>query len=176
MWNKLQVSFTFVAKSHYLPSSQVFHLNRFVAIDKEKYSSRKHSYSHIDVEEDKGRGKRRHCDFERSSAMPGDSDIVYRILCLGNMIGRVTGEGGKSLRQETHAKIKIADFICGVEERIITLALQRINKRSMMKRRIVMLRLTMQLRTTLIENLHVLHKMHFLKFMQELSMERVLVT
>lgn len=91
-------------------------------MDGEKYSSGKRSYSHIDAGEGNERSKRRHSDFERGSAMPGDNDTVYRILCPGNKIGSVIGKGGgiiKSLRQETHAKIKIADSIPGVEERVI---------------------------------------------------------
>ncbi|GLJ09206.1 hypothetical protein SUGI_0103820 [Cryptomeria japonica] len=54
--------------------------------------------------------------------MPGVNDTVYRILCPGNKIGSVIGKGGdiiKSLREETHAKIKIADSIPGVDERVI---------------------------------------------------------
>lgn len=91
-------------------------------MDGEKYSSGKRSHSHIDAGEGNERGKRRHSDFERGSAMPGDNDTVYRLLCTGNKIGSVIGKGGgiiKSLRQETHAKIKIADSIPGVDDRVI---------------------------------------------------------
>ncbi|KAH9306722.1 hypothetical protein KI387_011126, partial [Taxus chinensis] len=68
--------------------------------------------------------KEENFDGDRGSvpSMPGANDTVYRILCPGNKIGSVIGRGGgiiKSLRQETHAKIKIADSIPGVDERVI---------------------------------------------------------
>lgn len=91
-------------------------------MDGEKYPSGKRSHSHIDAGEGNERSKRRHSDFERGPGMPGDNDTVYRILCPGNKIGSVIGKGGgiiRSLRQETHAKIKIADSIHGVDERVI---------------------------------------------------------
>lgn len=65
--------------------------------------------------------KRRHPGGERD-AMPGVDDTVYRILCPGNKIGSVIGKGGsiiKALRHDTRAKIKVADGIPGVDERVI---------------------------------------------------------
>uniref|UniRef100_A0A1D1XQW8 KH domain-containing protein At4g18375 n=2 Tax=Anthurium amnicola TaxID=1678845 RepID=A0A1D1XQW8_9ARAE len=50
--------------------------------------------------------------------------VVYRILCPDNVIGSVIGKGGKvinSLRQETHAKIKVVDPFPGANERVITI-------------------------------------------------------
>ena len=44
------------------------------------------------------------------------------MLCPGDKIGGVIGKGGsiiKSLRQNTRAKIKVADGIPGVDERVI---------------------------------------------------------
>lgn len=55
----------------------------------------------------------------------GDSDsvdTVYRILCPGRKIGGVIGKGGsivKSLREETQAKITVADSVPGSDERVI---------------------------------------------------------
>lgn len=54
--------------------------------------------------------------------MPGLEDTVYRILCFGDKIGGVIGKGGgiiKGLRHDTRAKIKVADGIPGVDERVI---------------------------------------------------------
>ncbi|PKU67397.1 KH domain-containing protein At4g18375 [Dendrobium catenatum] len=52
-----------------------------------------------------------------------DGDLVlYRILCPDNVIGSVIGKGGKvinSLRQETHAKIKVVDPYPGAQKRVI---------------------------------------------------------
>lgn len=54
---------------------------------------------------------------------PGDGELVaYRILCPDNLIGSVIGKGGKvinSLRQETHAKIKVVDPFPGAQKRVI---------------------------------------------------------
>lgn len=53
----------------------------------------------------------------------GDGELVlYRILCPDNVIGSVIGKGGKvinSLRQETHAKIKVVDPFPGAQKRVI---------------------------------------------------------
>eukprot|EP00252_Welwitschia_mirabilis_P004500 TRINITY_DN14833_c0_g1_i1.p1 TRINITY_DN14833_c0_g1~~TRINITY_DN14833_c0_g1_i1.p1 ORF type:complete len:634 (-),score=87.33 TRINITY_DN14833_c0_g1_i1:601-2502(-) len=65
--------------------------------------------------------KRRNAAGERE-VIPGQNDTVYRILCPGKKIGSVIGKGGsiiKSLRTDTHAKIKVADSIPGVDERVI---------------------------------------------------------
>ncbi|KAG0492473.1 hypothetical protein HPP92_005871 [Vanilla planifolia] len=50
--------------------------------------------------------------------------IVYRILCPNAIIGSVIGKGGKvinSIRQETHAKIKVVDPFPGAEKRVVTI-------------------------------------------------------
>lgn len=50
--------------------------------------------------------------------------VVYRLLCPDNVVGSVIGKGGKvinSLRQETHARIKIVDPFPGSNERIVTI-------------------------------------------------------
>lgn len=65
--------------------------------------------------------KRRNPGGQRET-MPGLDDTVYRLLCPGDKIGGVIGKGGsiiKSLRQNTRAKIKVADGIPGVDERVI---------------------------------------------------------
>lgn len=52
-------------------------------------------------------------------------DAVFRILCPAPKIGSVIGKGGsiiKNLRQESGAKIKIADAIPGVDERVIIIS------------------------------------------------------
>uniref|UniRef100_A0A1D1YRC3 KH domain-containing protein At4g18375 n=1 Tax=Anthurium amnicola TaxID=1678845 RepID=A0A1D1YRC3_9ARAE len=56
---------------------------------------------------------------------PNDGElVVYRMLCPANVIGSVIGKGGKvinSLRQETHARIKVVDPFPGANERVITI-------------------------------------------------------
>ncbi|PWA75210.1 K Homology domain-containing protein [Artemisia annua] len=50
------------------------------------------------------------------------SETVYRILCPSRKIGSVIGKGGgivKALREETQAKITVADSVPGSEERVI---------------------------------------------------------
>lgn len=50
------------------------------------------------------------------------SETVYRILCHSRKIGSVIGKGGgivKALREETQAKITVADSVPGSEERVI---------------------------------------------------------
>lgn len=65
--------------------------------------------------------KRRGGDKEGS----GDGDlVVYRILCPDAVIGSVIGKGGKvinSLRQETHAIIKVVDRFPGANKRVVTI-------------------------------------------------------
>ncbi|KAI5340576.1 hypothetical protein L3X38_019850 [Prunus dulcis] len=49
-------------------------------------------------------------------------DTVYRILCPSKRIGGVIGKGGgivKALREETRAKITVADSVLGSDERVI---------------------------------------------------------
>lgn len=68
------------------------------------------------------RNKRRNNDSGREQAWPVADSIVYRILCPGNVVGNVIGKGGKvirSLRQETRSKIRVADAVPGVDERVI---------------------------------------------------------
>ncbi|XP_047316312.1 KH domain-containing protein At4g18375-like isoform X2 [Impatiens glandulifera] len=58
--------------------------------------------------------------FENSST----SDTVYRIVCPSNRIGSVIGKGGnivKVLREETQAKISVAESVRGSDERVITI-------------------------------------------------------
>ncbi|KAK6927950.1 K Homology domain, type 1 [Dillenia turbinata] len=61
-------------------------------------------------------------DHEQSSGDANNSDTVYRILCPSRKIGGVIGKGGsivKSLREETQAKITVADSVPGSDERVI---------------------------------------------------------
>jgi poly(rC)-binding protein 2/3/4 len=49
-------------------------------------------------------------------------ETIYRILCPVKKIGSVLGKGGhivKALREETKAKIRVADSIPGAEDRVI---------------------------------------------------------
>lgn len=75
-----------------------------------------------DLADTNDRNKRRNPDSAREQAWPVADSAVYRILCPGNVVGNVIGKGGKvirSLRQETRSKIRVADAVPGVEERVI---------------------------------------------------------
>lgn len=55
----------------------------------------------------------------------GSSETVYRILCHSRKIGSVIGKGGsivKTLREETQAKITVADSVSGSDERVIIIS------------------------------------------------------
>ncbi|KAJ7975733.1 KH domain-containing protein [Quillaja saponaria] len=59
---------------------------------------------------------------EQSLGNSPPGDTVYRILCPSRKIGSVIGKGGgivKALRQETQAKITVADSVPGSDERVI---------------------------------------------------------
>ncbi|KAF3443892.1 hypothetical protein FNV43_RR13582 [Rhamnella rubrinervis] len=59
---------------------------------------------------------------EQSSGNSQPSDTVYRILCPSRKIGGVIGKGGsivKALREESKAKITVADSVPGSDERVI---------------------------------------------------------
>uniref|UniRef100_A0A0C9QU69 TSA: Wollemia nobilis Ref_Wollemi_Transcript_9470_2796 transcribed RNA sequence n=1 Tax=Wollemia nobilis TaxID=56998 RepID=A0A0C9QU69_9CONI len=56
--------------------------------------------------------------------LPGADSTVYRILCPANSLGTVIGKGGKmikQLRKETRSKIKVAEPVPGVDERVIVI-------------------------------------------------------
>ncbi|XP_071731301.1 KH domain-containing protein At4g18375-like isoform X2 [Rutidosis leptorrhynchoides] len=81
-------------------------------------SFKKRSNSHI-----KQGGNKRGKFNEQSSETSQTSETVYRLLCPSRKIGSVIGKGGgiiKSLREETGAKITVAEIVPGSEERVIT--------------------------------------------------------
>ncbi|CAM6030659.1 unnamed protein product [Sphagnum balticum] len=92
-------------------------------------SPAKRSLSHYDREasETNGRQQKRHQSSHVSRAppppmRPAQDETIFRILCPGSKTGSVIGKGGniiKTLRQETGARIKIADAVPGVDERVI---------------------------------------------------------
>lgn len=68
------------------------------------------------------KGKWHNSVLEETSEDSPSSDTVYRILCQSRKIGSVIGKGGgivKALREETQAKITVADSVPGSDERII---------------------------------------------------------
>ncbi|XP_077243928.1 KH domain-containing protein At4g18375-like isoform X2 [Tasmannia lanceolata] len=84
--------------------------------------SRKRSHSQFNSRWNNGKGKRHNFTNEHSNATPKAIDTVYRILCNVNKIGAVIGKGGSvinALRDETMAKIKVADVIPGANERVV---------------------------------------------------------
>lgn len=85
-------------------------------------SGGKRSRSHLSSDADRNNERKRRNPGGPRETMPGIDDTVYRILCPGDKIGGVIGKGGsiiKSLRHDTRAKIKVADGIPGVDERVI---------------------------------------------------------
>ncbi|XBJ24172.1 hypothetical protein VPH35_002113 [Triticum aestivum] len=69
-------------------------------------------------------GKRKRLNYRQDGGHMSSQPIetVYRILCPGKKIGGVLGRGGhvvKALRDETKAKIRVADSIPGADERVI---------------------------------------------------------
>ncbi|WOL02845.1 KH domain-containing protein HEN4 isoform X6 [Canna indica] len=70
---------------------------------------------------DNGKRKRHNSNHDHGSSTK-PIDTIYRILCPVKKIGSVLGKGGEivnALRDETHAKIRVADAIPGAEERVI---------------------------------------------------------
>uniref|UniRef100_A0A5B6YWT2 K Homology domain-containing protein n=1 Tax=Davidia involucrata TaxID=16924 RepID=A0A5B6YWT2_DAVIN len=68
------------------------------------------------------KGKWHNSSREHSTGNSHDSDTVYRILCHSRKIGSVIGKGGsivKALREETQAKITVAESVPGSDERVI---------------------------------------------------------
>ncbi|CAK9150701.1 unnamed protein product [Ilex paraguariensis] len=68
------------------------------------------------------KGKWHNSSHELSFGSSQASDTVYRILCQSRKIGSVIGKGGnivKALREETQAKITVADSVPGADERVI---------------------------------------------------------
>ena len=68
------------------------------------------------------RGRWNNSSHEQSFGNSQVADTVYRILCPSKKIGGVIGKGGgivKALREETQAKITVADSVPGSDERVI---------------------------------------------------------
>lgn len=68
------------------------------------------------------KGKWHNSSHEEFSENSRSSDTVYRILCQSRKIGSIIGKGGgivKALREETQAKITVADSVPGSDERVI---------------------------------------------------------
>ncbi|KAK3156813.1 hypothetical protein QOZ80_2AG0112270 [Eleusine coracana subsp. coracana] len=71
---------------------------------------------------DDGKRKRLHSRHDDTSMSSEPVETIYRILCPVKKIGSVLGRGGdivKALREETKAKIRVADSIPGADERVI---------------------------------------------------------
>ncbi|KAG6659792.1 hypothetical protein CIPAW_03G061000 [Carya illinoinensis] len=71
---------------------------------------------------DNKKGRWNNSSREQSSGNSQPVDTVYRILCPSRKIGGVIGKGGsivKALREETQAKITVADSVPGSDERVI---------------------------------------------------------
>ncbi|XAR51542.1 hypothetical protein NMG60_11006196 [Bertholletia excelsa] len=83
---------------------------------------KKHSNPQFKKKGGSKKGKLHNSNREQSSENSNVSDTVYRILCHSRKIGSVIGKGGsivKSLREETQAKITVADSVPGSDERVI---------------------------------------------------------
>nr|GFA64194.1 KH domain-containing protein [Tanacetum cinerariifolium] len=72
-----------------------------------------------------GGNKRGRFGEQSLSSSPGTSETVYRILCPSRKIGSVLGKGGeiiKALREDTQAKITVAESVPGSEERVVMIS------------------------------------------------------
>lgn len=81
-------------------------------------NSRKRTHSNSDD----GKRKRLNSRHDDTSISSEPIETIYRILCPVKKIGSVLGRGGdivKALREETKAKIRVADSIPGADERVI---------------------------------------------------------
>lgn len=68
------------------------------------------------------KGKWHNSSREQSYGNSDAADTVYRVLCPAKKIGGVIGKGGgivKALREQTQAKITVADSVPGTDERVI---------------------------------------------------------
>nr|GEU49572.1 KH domain-containing protein [Tanacetum cinerariifolium] len=69
-----------------------------------------------------GGNKRGRFGEQSLSSSPGTSETVYRILCPSRKIASLLGKGGeiiKALREDTQAKITVAESVPGSEERVV---------------------------------------------------------
>ncbi|KAJ1294999.1 hypothetical protein BS78_01G189500 [Paspalum vaginatum] len=81
-------------------------------------NSKKRTHSNFDD----GKRKRLNSRHDGTSMSSEPIETIYRILCPVKKIGSVLGRGGdivKALREETKAKIRVADSIPGADERVI---------------------------------------------------------
>ncbi|KAL6641248.1 hypothetical protein ACP70R_019429 [Stipagrostis hirtigluma subsp. patula] len=85
-------------------------------------SRRSNSKKRTHSNSDDGKRKRLNSRHDDTSMPSEPIETIYRILCPVKKIGSVLGRGGdivKALREETKAKIRVADSIPGAEERVI---------------------------------------------------------
>ncbi|ONM05471.1 Nucleic acid binding protein [Zea mays] len=85
-------------------------------------SRRSNSKKRTHSNSDDGKRKRLNTRHDDTSMFSEPIETIYRILCPVKKIGSVLGRGGdivKALREETKAKIRVADSIPGADERVI---------------------------------------------------------
>ncbi|XP_062200340.1 KH domain-containing protein At4g18375-like isoform X2 [Phragmites australis] len=85
-------------------------------------NSRSNSKKRTHFNSDDGKRKRLNSRHDDTSVSSEPIETIYRILCSVKKIGSVLGRGGdivKALREETKAKIRVADSIPGADERVI---------------------------------------------------------
>ncbi|XP_062205115.1 KH domain-containing protein HEN4-like isoform X2 [Phragmites australis] len=85
-------------------------------------SRRSNSKKRTRFNSDDGKRKRLNSRHDDTSMSSEPIETIYRILCPVKKIGSVLGRGGdivKALREETKAKIRVADSIPGADERVI---------------------------------------------------------
>ncbi|AQK64886.1 Flowering locus K homology domain [Zea mays] len=94
---------------------------RLILMDYDK-SRRSNSKKRRHSNSDDGKRKRLSSRHDDTSMSSEPIETIYRILCPAKKIGSVLGRGGdivKALREETKAKIRVADSIPGADERVI---------------------------------------------------------
>lgn len=92
--------------------------------DSRKFFLKKRPNPQFDAKGGIKRGKWQNSSLEQSLEDSRTPETVYRILCQSKRIGSVIGKGGgiiKALREETQAKITVADPVPGSDDRVIVI-------------------------------------------------------
>ncbi|KAF5748022.1 hypothetical protein HS088_TW05G00754 [Tripterygium wilfordii] len=90
--------------------------------DKKRKFFKRHPDNQFKRKGSNKRGRWNDSSHERYLGNAESADTVYRVLCPSRKIGGVIGKGGgiiRALREETRAKITVADSVAGSDERVI---------------------------------------------------------
>lgn len=73
-------------------------------------------------------------NFSSNGAAPGprffvEQEIMFRMICLNDMVGGVIGKGGSTIRalqSETGASVKVVDPVADSDERVIVISAREV--------------------------------------------------